>query len=146
MPVSALATALAAAQQPAQPERPAAAAPKPAAPVVHGQPLVDTVWQLAALNASTQTPVPSTIMMLDTRKNELVGMSSDTRFKAQYTIDAGNLRFTQIATNRASSEITPFETALLNALSQTTDWRITDHTLTLLNQDKVLATLTVAGK
>ena len=105
------------------------------------------MWQLATLdNAPVPASVPFTIMMLDTRKKELVGMSGDTKFKAQYAIDASNLRFAQIATNRSNAQLSPYESALLNVLTQTDNWRITDHTLTLLNQNKALATLTVAGK
>jgi len=85
-------------------------------------------------------------MMLDTRGKLLRGMSGDMRFRAQYEIDANNLRFSQIATDRHNEDITPFESAVLNALSRTTSWRITDNTLILLNQGAVLATLTVAGK
>jgi len=110
--------------------------------------LQDTVWQLSTLNnAPAQTTAPATIMMLDTRKKSLLGMCGDMRFRAQYEVNGDQLHFTQVATNRQSPDIGPFEATLLNALSQTSSWRIApDGTLTLLNQGAVLATFIVAGK
>jgi len=97
-------------------------------------------------NVPVHAPAPGTIMMLDTKKKSLLGMSGDMRFKAHYEVDStNNLHFTEIATNQQSTN--PFESAILNALAQTQTWRIVDHKLNLINQKGVvMASLVVAGK
>lgn len=113
-----------------------AASPTPS-PAAAAAALEGTRWNLVQVAGVDAQPGPRMLLERKKSKRQLSGSTGCGLFRGSYDLFAGRLRIAPEAPKKAacSEALLAQETALLAALRQTADYRISDDALTLLSAD-----------